>query len=195
LFRGVLPAAGKSCLSYARDTATTSRQDEFVSNYEIRLAAAADLLDVAALRWAQERGVQDVRVGQAVTDFDEFAADFIAWAASHPEHHCVVAREGAGREGADPDGGRVVGMAWLAELPRVPSPISFDRAGGDIQSVYVSPDNRNEGIGAAMVQRIVELAGQLGLMRVTVHSSGRAIPVYGRAGFIAKENLLALELG
>jgi GNAT superfamily N-acetyltransferase len=121
-----------------------------------------------------------------VIDFDEFAANFIDWATSHPEHHCVVAREGAGR---------VVGMAWLAVLPRVPGPISFDRAGGDIQSVYVSPDNRNEGIGAAMIQRIVELAGQLGLMRVTVHSSGRAIPVYGRAGFIAKENLLALELG
>jgi GNAT superfamily N-acetyltransferase len=157
-----------------------------VSNYEIRLASGADLLDIAALRWAQERGVQNVQIGQAVMDFDGFAADFIAWTASHPEHHCVVAREGDGS---------VVGMAWLAELPRVPSPISFDRAGGDIQSVYVSPDNRNEGIGAAMIQRIVELAGQLGLMRVTVHSSGRAIPVYARAGFIAKENLLALELG
>jgi GNAT superfamily N-acetyltransferase len=183
-------ASGKTWLSYERDTARTSRQDEFVSNYEIRLAAGADLLDIAALRWAQERGVQDVRVGQAVVDFDEFAADFIDWAASHPEHHCVVARDDTDR-----DGSRIVGMAWLAELPRVPSPISFDRAGGDIQSVYVSPDNRNEGIGAAMVQRIVELAGQLGLMRVTVHSSGRAIPVYARAGFRAKVNLLALDLG
>jgi GNAT superfamily N-acetyltransferase len=167
-----------------------SREDRSVSTPTVRLAAAADLLDVAALRWAQERGVQDVRLGQAVIDFDEFAANFIAWAASHPEHHCVVARDGA-----DPGGGRVVGMAWLAELPRVPSPISFDRAGGDIQSVYVSPENRNEGIGAAMIQRLVELAVQLGLMRVTVHSSGRAIPVYERAGFSAKANLLAVETG
>jgi GNAT superfamily N-acetyltransferase len=191
----VLRPTGKFRLSYARDTPTTSRQDEFVSNYEIRLAAAADLLDVAALRWAQERGVQDVRVGQAVVDFDEFAANFIDWTTRHPQHHCVVARDGAGRDDTDRDGGRVVGMAWLAVLPRVPSPISFDRAGGDIQSVYVAPENRNEGIGAAMVQRIVELAGQLGLMRVTVHSSGRAIPVYARAGFGAKVNLLALDLG
>jgi GNAT superfamily N-acetyltransferase len=172
-------------LSWAR----RSREDGNVPNPSVCLAVAADLLDVAALRWAQERGVQDVQPGQALMDFDEFAADFVAWAVNHPEHHCVVARDGA-----DPAGGRIVGMAWLAVLPRVPSLISFDRAGGDIQCVYVSPENRNEGIGAAMIQRIVELAGQLGLMRVTVHSSGRAIPVYDRAGFSVKANLLALDL-
>lgn len=148
----------------------------------LRLAHPDDLRAVAELRWRwiEERGGQPPLLTRA-----EFVPRFVAWAEENrASHRCVVALRN----------GTVVGMAWLAITPRVPHPRSFERASGDLQSVYVVPAERDNGVGGALVDAVLTLARDLGLERVTVHSSRRAVSVYARHGFEVSPVLLQVDL-
>ena len=143
----------------------------------IRPAEPAELGAVAELRWQWilEGG------GQPVTAREEFVRHFVDWAAEHSgSHRCmVVVRDGA-----------VIGMAWLAVVQRVPTPSALHRASGDLQCVYVISGERDSGVGGRLVEAVLGRARELGLERVTVHSSPRAIPAYARRGFATSPRLL-----
>ncbi|MFF1573835.1 GNAT family N-acetyltransferase [Leifsonia sp. NPDC058292] len=144
---------------------------------EIRPAAGDELVAVGGLRWDSvwEFG------GQADEPREVFAAAFADWAATHTDgHQCFVAVID----------GRVIGMTWLAVVPRVPSARAFDRASGDLQCAYVEPDSRNRGVGGRLIDAVLARAQELGLERVTVHSSPRAVPGYERHGFFVEDRLL-----
>ncbi|MEU4741086.1 GNAT family N-acetyltransferase [Actinosynnema sp. NPDC023658] len=153
-----------------------------MSDVEIRPARDEDLPAVAELR---QRWTLESR-GEVPAADEEFGARFAAWARAHAAtHRCAVAVVA----------GRVVGMAWLAVVPRVPHPAASDRASGDVQSVYVLPDRRGEGLGGRLVDALLDQARALGLERVTVHSSERAVTAYERSGFAVSPHLLQVELG
>jgi GNAT superfamily N-acetyltransferase len=65
---------------------------------------------------------------------------------------------------------------------------------GDVQCVYVLPEERASGLGGRLIDAVVEHAHDLGLERMTVHSSVRAIPAYSRHGFAVSPRLLQAEL-
>jgi GNAT superfamily N-acetyltransferase len=123
--------------------------------------------------------------GTPVTTCGEFVRHFVKWAQENASsHHCMVmARNDV-----------IIGMAWLAIVPRVPTPRAPERASGDVQCVYVVPDARNSGLGGRIIEAVLELADELGLERVTVHSSSRAIAAYTRCGFAASPRLLQAEV-
>ncbi|MDT7801104.1 MAG: hypothetical protein QOI78_4537 [Actinomycetota bacterium] len=156
-------------------------QDEGVAKIEVRPARPADLEAVAGLRW---RWVAE-RDGLPGAGRAEFVREFAAWAlANAATHRClVVVRED-----------RVLGMAFLAITARVPTPTAFTRAAGDVQSVYVSPEARDCGLGGLLINGVLRLAADLGLERVTVHSSPRAVPAYERRGFAVARHLMQAEL-
>ncbi|MEV6315665.1 GNAT family N-acetyltransferase [Streptomyces sp. NPDC051776] len=110
---------------------------------------------------------------------------FAAWVEEHAaSHRCLVAvRDDA-----------VIGMAWLAVTRRVPSPLALERAAADVQCVYVVPEERNTGLGGRLIDALVERARELGLERVTVHSSTRAVPADVRRGFSLSPRLLQTGL-
>ncbi|MEU5722929.1 GNAT family N-acetyltransferase [Micromonospora sp. NPDC047738] len=83
-----------------------------------------------------------------------------------------------------------VGMAWLMVADRVPTPARRHRRSGDVQSVYVVPELRDSGIGAALLEAVLAEAGGLALEHVTVHASDRAVRFYERLGFQHDERLL-----
>lgn len=143
----------------------------------IRLATPAELPAVAALRWdwLLENG------DTAAVTRDEFVTHFVAWAQENAAtHHCLVLVRGEA----------VIGMAWLALVRRVPTPQSPSRRSGDVQCVYVVPGERDSGLGGRLIDAVVALGGELGLERVTVHSTFRAISAYCRHGFAASPRLL-----
>ncbi|MEW1832905.1 GNAT family N-acetyltransferase [Streptomyces sp. NPDC088196] len=148
----------------------------------IRPAEPAELDVVAGLRWhwILENG------HQPVTTYEEFVRHFVNWAAENTgSHRCmVVVRDGV-----------VIGMAWLAVVQRVPSPRALRRASGDLQCVYVIPEERDSGVGGRLVEALLSRARDLGLERVTVHSSPRAIPAYARRGFASSPRLLHTRVG
>jgi GNAT superfamily N-acetyltransferase len=138
--------------------------------FTVRKATAADAPALARLRWqwlAEKRDEPSV-------DRASFLAFFAAWVIDHLPTHVPFLLE------VD---GRIAGMAWLMLADRVPSPARVDRRTGDVQSVYVLPELRNGGAGAALIDAVLAEARDRELEHVTVHSSERASPFYLRSGF------------
>ena len=141
----------------------------------VRRATAIDAPTLARLRWrwrSEERG----EVGTDRATFLEFFAE---WVIDHLATHLPFLVE------VD---GRAAGMAWLMLAPRVPTPGVMDRRTGDIQSVYVVPELRDSGVGAALLGALMDEARNRELVHVTVHSGDRAVPFYLRAGFKDGQN-------
>lgn len=63
-----------------------------------------------------------------------------------------------------------------------------------MQCVYVKPGYRAAGFGGRLINELVGLAHQLGLERVIVHSSPRAVSAYLRNGFSGSPQLLQTEV-
>jgi GNAT superfamily N-acetyltransferase len=145
---------------------------------EIRYARPADVPALAALR-----GEWGVETGEA--DDPAFRETFRQWVGEHAPTHTAFVAE---------DGGEVVGMAFLADLPRPPSAGVGRRLHGDLQSVYVRPGHRDRGVGTLLVARVVAEARRRGMTRLTVQSGTRAVTLYERAGFAASPLLLRLDL-
>jgi GNAT superfamily N-acetyltransferase len=147
-------------------------------NITVRPAGPGDLAAVADLRW--QWIVENGDAAEAA-DREEFVRHFVAWAKENTtSHRCLVLVRDAA----------VIGMAWLAILRRVPTPHALHRASGDLQCVYVVPDARDSGLGGRLITAILSAAQDLGLERVTVHSTPRAIPAYARHGFENSPRLL-----
>jgi GNAT superfamily N-acetyltransferase len=143
----------------------------------ISQANADDVADLARLLWLDTRNEEPAQ--QSV---DAFAADLAQWWAAHQDSHLAFVARLHRPE--------IVGMAWVALNPRVPRPGATSRLSADIQSVFVLPQQRGQGIGSALVQAASEHATRLGSLRVTVHSGRRAVPVYQRLGFEPSRQLL-----
>lgn len=140
------------------------------ADVEIRRARDEEYASVADLRWRWE---SEQPPGASV-EREEFIARFVEWARHNgASHQCFVAVRDQ----------RVIGMAWLAVTARVPTPVSLDRVSGDLQSVYVVPKERGNGVGSRLVEAVIEQARQSRLTRVTVHSSSSAKSLYARHGF------------
>ncbi len=153
-----------------------------MTKIETRLAHPAEFEAVAGLRW---RWVAEKR-GLASDGRDEFVRGFAVWAQENADtHRCLVLVRDD----------QVIGMGFLAVTPRVPVPGDFERASGDVQCVYVIPEARDGGLGGLLIDAILRLAAELGLKRVTVHSSGRAVSAYERHGFAVSPKLLQAEVG
>jgi GNAT superfamily N-acetyltransferase len=139
-------------------------------------ANADDVADLASLLWLDTH-----REEPPQPSVDAFAAELAQWWAAHQDSHLAfVAR-------LLPE---IVGMAWVALVPRVPRPGATSRLSADIQSVFVMPEHRGHGIGSALVDAAWEHATRLGALRVTVHSGRTAVPVYERLGFASSRQLL-----
>jgi GNAT superfamily N-acetyltransferase len=151
-----------------------------VHGISIRPARQDELGAVAELRW---RWGNEVNSAPAVTQ-QEFVRRFAAWAQQNEDSHCclVLLRNDV-----------LIGMAWLALMRRVPHPGAPDRMSGDVQCVYVVPNERGGGLGGLLVEAVLARARDLGLERVTVHSSDRAVTAYRRHGFVVSPRLLQVE--
>jgi GNAT superfamily N-acetyltransferase len=147
---------------------------------DICIAGQADLAHLARLLWLH--AAPDEQAKQSV---ESFAVDLAAWWTDHDDSHLAFVARLAESE--------VVGMAWLALVPRVPRPGATTRRSADIQSVFVVSEQRGKRIGSALVQAASEHAFRLGAGRVTVHSGRKAVPVYERLGFASSRQLLQRE--
>jgi GNAT superfamily N-acetyltransferase len=136
----------------------------------IRKATAADAAALADLRL----GVLTEEGDRYGPDRDVFVEFFSTWISDHQLTHLPFLAE------VD---GNAVGMAWLMVADRVPDASQRYRGCGDVQTVYVVPDLRDHGIGAALIEAVLVEASGRQLEHVTVHANDRALPFYQRAGF------------
>lgn len=143
----------------------------------MRRGTAEDAPALARLRWRWRTEERDAPAGDRAAFLDLFTTWVIDHLATHVPYVVEVH-------------GRICGMAWLMLADRVPSPRRLDRRTGDIQSVYVVPEMRDSGVGAALLAAVLTSAGDRELEHVTVHSAERAVPFYLRAGFRDGQNWL-----
>ena len=147
----------------------------------VRRAGPGDEPSLAQLRW-EWRAMESGESGMGPA---EFTGAFAEWVGQHRASHLAWVAE------VDQ---MPVGMAWLAILDRIPGPEVWERRSGSIQSVYVRPERRDQGIGAALVAAAIDEAVQRGLDYLVVHPSERSFPLYRRAGFIDHAGVLELRL-
>lgn len=136
---------------------------------EFRIASGDDIRAIALLRW--DATAED---GPVTQSRDDFAAAFVEWAEKVKRTHTAFVAV---------DDGAVVGSAWLAQIPRAPDPGMKRRANGDLQTVFVVPDRRNAGVGAALIRQVLAHGWRQGLGAVTVSANERAATFYLRLGF------------
>ena len=148
---------------------------------DVRHAELSDGETLARLRWAW----RVEREPETAPDEAEFLAGFQSWwADDHNGHLAVVATYKT----------EVVGMGFLAIVARVPNPGHLQRHHGDLQSVYVAPEHRGQGVGTRVVLELVGRAQDLGCDKVTVHAGRASVSLYERLGFARFERLLTLDL-
>jgi GNAT superfamily N-acetyltransferase len=152
--------------------------------WTVRRASVTDstaLAALAELRWAWRN---DER-GERGLPWPEFSTAFVRWCQDHRETHLGFLAEA---------GSAPIGMAWLATIERIPGPAVWTRRAGHLQSVYVLPEHRNGGIGAALVTAALLEARARGFDYVIVHPSERSFPLYRRAGFGETAAVLEIDL-
>ncbi|MCA1823660.1 MAG: GNAT family N-acetyltransferase [Frankia sp.] len=150
--------------------------------FAIRRADSADAPTLADLQWRWR--VTERSDEPATSSANEFRDSLATWWGAHPGHRAWLAED---------DDGAAIGVAWLAVADRVPAPARAVRRHGWVQSVYVVPERRNDGVGAALMAAIRAEAIALDLDYVTVHPSTRSFAFYRRAGFADAPGLLEMR--
>ncbi|MFB7250784.1 GNAT family N-acetyltransferase [Microbacterium sp. NPDC056234] len=145
---------------------------------DIRTARDDELERVVRLRWLWTVNDRGEHPSMSETQYVSAAVD---WAREHAASHVPFVAV------ADAE---IVGMAWLALAPRVPTTHSIDRLSGDLQSCYVLPSHRDRGIGGRLVEAVIAAARDRGAEHVTVHTSPDSIAMYARNGFELHPRLL-----
>jgi len=139
---------------------------------EIRPATAADIPDLARLRWHlyTEQGPHDEPYETYVERFAAFASDALA----REEWRAWVAESD----------GRLVGAMWLQSVARVPAPGRGDpRPIGYLTNAYVEPDQRSKGLGSRLLQIVVEHCEATDHVIVVAWPADDAYAFYERHGF------------
>jgi GNAT superfamily N-acetyltransferase len=146
------------------------------------LLDAGDVRSLAALRWEWRIDRGEVPPNPQAA----FEQDFAAWCAAHVEGHRAFLA-------TDPEGA-VVGMAWFGSYERVPGPEHWTRRSGAVQSVYVTPSARGSGLGAALIEAVLDGAAGDGIDHLLLHPTEESVPLYQRHGFAVRDRAMEIDL-
>ncbi|MFE6667403.1 GNAT family N-acetyltransferase [Streptomyces sp. NPDC057697] len=86
--------------------------------------------------------------------------------------------------------GRPCGHVFLCLVEKVPSPYEASEALGYVTNFYVTPEQRNNGLGKALLDEATSYARAHRLDTLIVWPSERSAPLYRRCGFDGPDELL-----
>ena len=149
----------------------------------IELATLADVAALARLRFALYEE-QEGSIAESPEEYRERFEAFAERALASEDWRAWVAR----------DEDELLAAMWLHTVHRVPVP--GKRAGpiGYLTNVYVVPDQRNAGLGAAILDRVTEWCRGERFSAVIVWPTERSRPFYARGGFSRPDEPLVIEL-
>jgi GNAT superfamily N-acetyltransferase len=151
---------------------------------EYRIAAPADLPQIADLRWHLR--VDDAPISD-LGAYNRFIADFIRICESEWQADDIANWIAA-------DGERVVAVMSVAIVRKLPSPENLRGRWGYISNSYVLPEARNDGVGQTLLAAVKDWAKAEDLELLLVWPSERAYPFYERADFSRPPDPLILRL-
>jgi GNAT superfamily N-acetyltransferase len=136
----------------------------------VRKVLGADLAALSGLYRAWDDGGHD-----EPCEFDPlFEERFCAWYADESNHRLTWLAELDGRP---------VGFADLVTLVQRPASGRAATRWGYLDNAFVLEAYRNRGIGAALLDAVLDDAGRRGLSRIMLYPTPRSISFYRRAGF------------
>jgi ribosomal protein S18 acetylase RimI-like enzyme len=154
-----------------------------VSDVVIRRAELDDAPALAAMRW--QFRVEDGG-GEVPRDEGEFIAECEQWLRSR-----LV---GPWRVWVAEVGGRPCGQLFVCLVEKVPSPYPGSDTLGYVTNFYVVPEQRDRGLGRALLDAATGYAHAHGLDTLVVWPSERSAPLYRRCGFGGPDQLLELPV-
>jgi len=148
----------------------------------IREATAQDVSVLARMRWnlRMDDAPPDDRYPEYEARFSQFLTDalesglWMAW---------VIEQEG-----------EILAHIYLQLIEKVPRPGALDQHFGYVTNVYTRPDSRNQGLGAQLMNHVIEWAKTRQLEFMILWPSDRSAPFYQRAGFEHPHDTLELIL-
>ncbi|MEV8567228.1 GNAT family N-acetyltransferase [Streptomyces sp. NPDC051322] len=150
-----------------------------MSDVVIRRAELDDIPALVALRWrfkVEEDG------DEVLQEEEEFIAGCDGW---------LRARMGGSwRAWLAEAGGRPCGHVFVSLVEKIPSPCPGPEALGYVTNFYVIPEQRNRGLGRALLDEVTRYARADQLDTLIVWPSERSAPLYRRCGFDAPVELL-----
>jgi GNAT superfamily N-acetyltransferase len=151
------------------------------ADYQIRQATLSDADELAQLRWTFSSPTQ-----QTAQPLDEFRGPFTAYLAGALADGWVIwVAEAAGH---------IVGNMYVQPVDKLPRPGRFGHRWGYVTNVYVVPEMRNSGLGAALMAQVQNWAREADLEFLLLWPSERAVPFYQRTGFTLDQDALIWEL-
>jgi ribosomal protein S18 acetylase RimI-like enzyme len=88
------------------------------------------------------------------------------------------------------DAPALAAMRWRFKVEEVPSPYPGSDALGYVTNFYVTPEQRNRGLGRALLGEVTRYARAHRLDTLIVWPSERSAPLYRRCGFGGPGELL-----
>jgi GNAT superfamily N-acetyltransferase len=151
--------------------------DDVLVAITVRVGSVDDHRAVASLRYRMDAEVDSPSGSPA-----DFAAVFDHWLDRHGDAWDFFVAE---------DDGHVIGMLWLAKVPRMPRPSNPSPAPiGYVTAFFVEERYRNAGVGGALLAAMNSVADELPYETLVVWPSERGASAYHRADFHSSEELL-----
>jgi len=143
-----------------------------MSEVIIRPAGPGDAAALATLRWQFKLEDDD---GEIPEDKEKFSAECEAWLRTR--------MAGPWRAWLAEAEGRPCGHVFVCLVEKVPSPFPASEALGYVTNFYVTPEQRNRGLGKALLDEVTRHARAHQLDTLIVWPSERSAPLYRRCGF------------
>lgn len=147
--------------------------------FTVRPATLADAEAFGAQRVALYREAHGDEAGERARRLAETTSD--AWRASTARGTCLTWLA------CDP-AGAIVGSCALLLVERLPSPVNPRALEGYVGHVYVAPEWRRRGVGAALVRAAMDEARSRALPRIRLHASDMGLALYASLGFRVRTN-------
>src|SRR5262245_2800089 len=151
---------------------------------DVRLAGPDDANQLAVMRW--QSSLEDPE-GSLVVNKEQFVSRcqrFLEDRLTDGSWSCWVATEGP----------MIISHAFVETILMIPRPWNRSDHYGYLTNFYTRPQFRGQGVGTRLLSELVRWASSLGFELLIVWPSERSIPLYERAGFSSKNEILELSL-
>ncbi|ATL71622.1 GNAT family N-acetyltransferase [Nocardia terpenica] len=150
-----------------------------MSDVVIRRAELDDTPALAALRWRFKVEEGGAEIPQ---DQEKFTTECEEWLRTR--------MAGQWRVWLAEVGGQPCGHVFVSLVEKVPSPYPGSDALGYVTNFYITPEQRNRGLGRALLEEVIHYARAHQLDTLVVWPSERSAPLYRRCGFNEPAELL-----
>lgn len=151
---------------------------------EYRIARGSDLKQLAELRWQFRTDEDRERPRYSRSEFSSACERFLQEGLSSGTRAYWLAIESD----------EIVSHVFVQKILMVPRPCRIHDLFGYITNAYTLAQRRGEGIGAALMKRVIDWARAEDLELLIVWPSDRAVSFYRRLGFDTENDVMQLTL-